>query len=77
MLAGGYHQPQARSAALNLASSGPLTLLAKADSAPGPLTRKSGTGFANEKWENAPWIRNRVVTGLFAPAAAFGRPESA
>ena len=59
MLAAGYHQPTARSAALNVASSGPLTLPAKADSAPGPLTALSGTGSANAKWENAPWIRIR------------------
>ena len=75
-LAAGYHQPTARSAALNVDSSGPLTLWMTPDSAPGPLTRASGTGFANAKWEKAPWIRYSVLTGLFAPVAAGGRPES-
>src|SRR5271166_4700480 len=72
MLAAGYHQPTARSAALKVHSREPLTLWMKPDSAPGPRTSGSGTGFANAKWENAPWIRYRVLTGLFAPLAAGG-----
>ena len=75
MLAAGYHQPTARSAALNVHSSGPLTLWMKPNSAPGPRTSGSGTGAAYAKWENAPWIRRRVLTGLFAvPVAVGGRP---
>ena len=47
--AGGRVPPAAgRSAALKVASSGPLTLPTKAESSPYPATRKLGTGLANE-----------------------------
>src|SRR5580698_8052630 len=76
MLAAGYHQPTARSAAVNVDSSGPSTRSRTPDSAPAG-TAEHGVGRAKEKCENAPWMRDRLLTGLAPPTAVAGRPATA
>src|SRR6516162_3725630 len=75
MLAVGYHQPTARSAAVNVESNGPSTRFFTLESAP-DCTAWHGVGFAKEKCENAPWIKERLLIGLAPPVAVSGRPVS-
>src|SRR6476660_4146124 len=76
MLAVGYHQPTARSADVNVASSGPSTRLPK-PARPPPRDPSNGSAEANVKCEKAPWMSVTDFTGLAAPVAVAGRPESA
>ena len=76
MLAAGYHQPTARSADVKVASNGPSTRLPR-PARPPPREPSNGSGEAKVKCENAPWIRVSDFTGLAAPVAVPGRPDSA
>ena len=68
MLAAGYQRPTARSAAVNVASSGPSTRSQKPASAPA-RPASNGNAEVNVKCEKAPWIRVSDFTGLAVPFA--------